>query len=129
MSSTAEKLFATEVVASVLGNLPMSTNRLPTELRKIHPIFYNLRHECTELMKDIRFDKRGTFVYSQSLDQAFSNLETAKVLPRVNPDLDKYEITLKLRKYYSSRLENKLSARQLEDAKHIAEKLAEIALE
>lgn len=129
MSSTAEKLFATEVVASVLGNLPTSTDRLPTELRKIHPIFYNLRHECTELMKDIRFDKRGTFVYSQSLDQAFSNLETAKVLPRVNPDLDKYEITPELRDYYSSRLEKKLSDRQLEDAKRIAEKLAEIALE
>lgn len=127
MSSTAEKLFATEVVASVLGNLP--TDRLPTELRKIHPIFYNLRHECAELMKDIRFDKRGTFVYSQSLDQAFSNLETAKVLPRVNPDLDKYEITSKLRDYYSSRLEKKLSDRQLKDAKRIAEKLAEIALE
>ena len=129
MSSTAEKLFATEVVASVLGNLPTSTERLPTELRKIHPIFYNLRHECTELMKDIRFDKRGTFEYSQSLDQAFSNLETAKVLPRVNPDLDKYEITLKLRDYYRSRLEKKLSARQLKDAKRIAEKLADIALE
>ena len=128
MNSTAEKLFATEVVASVLGNLPTST-RLPTELRKLHPIFYNLRHECTELMKDIRFDKRGTFVYSQSLDQAFSNLETAKVLPRVNPDLDKYEITSKLRKYYSSRLEKKLSDRQLKDAKRIAEKLADIALE
>lgn len=129
MSSTVEKLFATEVVASVLGNLPTSTDRLPTELRKIHPIFYNLRHECTELMKDIRFDKRGTFVYSQSIDQAFSNLETAKVLPRVNPDLDKYEITLKLRNYYSSRLENKLSDRQKKDAKRIAQKLAEIALE
>ena len=129
MSSTAEKLFATEVVASVLGNLPTSTDRLPTELRKIHPIFYNLRHECTELMKDIRFDKRGTFVYSQSLDQAFSNLETAKVLPKVNPDLDKYEITDKLREYYSSRLENKLSKRQIEDAKRIAQKLTEIALE
>ena len=128
MSSTAEKLFATEVVASVLSNLPLHTY-LPTELRKLHPIFYELRHECTELMKDIRFDKRGTFVYSQSLDQAFSNLETAKVLPRVNPDLDKYEITLQLRNYYSSRIENKLSARQLEDAKHIAEKLDEIALE
>lgn len=129
MNSTAEKLFATEVVASVLGNLPTSTDRLPTELRKIHPIFYNLRHECTELMKDIRFDKRGTFVYSQSLDQAFSNLETAKVLPRVNPDLDKYEIIPKLKKYYSSRIESKLSNRQLEGAKRIAQKLAEIARE
>ncbi len=129
MSSTAEKLFATEVVASVLSNLPSHTRHLPTELRKLHPIFYNLRHECTELMKDIRFDKRGTFVCSQSLDQAFSNLETAKVLPRVNPDLDKYEITPKLREYYSGRLEKKLSDRQLEDAKRIAQKLAEIALE
>jgi len=80
-------------------------------------------------MKDIRFDKRGTFVYSQSLDQAFSNLETAKVLPRVNPDLDKYDITPKLREYYRRRLEKKLSDRQLKDAKRIAEKLAEIALE
>ena len=129
MNSTVEKLFDTEVVASVLGNLPTSTERLTTELRKIHPIFYNLRHECTELMKDIRFDKRGTFVYSQSLDQAFSNLETAKVLPRVNPDLDKYDITPKLREYYRRRLEKKLSDRQLKAAKRIAEKLAEIALE
>jgi len=129
MNSTAEKLFDTVVVASVLSNLPESKKHLPTELRKLHPIFYNLRHECTELMKDIRFDKRGTFVYSQSLDQAFSNLETAKVLPKVNPDLDKYEITDKLREYYSSRLENKLSKRQIEDAKRIAEKLTEIAME
>ena len=128
MNSTAEKLFVTEVVASVLSNLPPHT-QLPTELRKLHPIFYNLRHECTELMKDIRFDKRGTFVYSQSLDQAFSNLETAKVLPRVNPDLDKYEIIPKLREYYSSCIESKLSNRQLEGAKCIAEKLAEIAPE
>jgi len=81
------------------------------------------------MMKDIRFEKRGTFVYSQSLDQAFSNLETAKVLPRVNPDLDKYEITHKLREYYRRRIEKKLSDRQFIDAKRIAEKLAEIALE
>ena len=129
MSSIAVKLFDTVVVASVLSNLPESKKHLTTELRKLHPIFYNLRHECTELMKDIRFDKRGTFVYSQSLDQAFSNLETAKVLPKVNPDLDKYEITSKLRNYYSSRLENKLSDGQKKDAKRIAQKLADIATE
>ena len=116
-----------EVIASVLCNLPKGKKYLPTELRQIHPIFYQMRHKCSNIMEEFTFDKRGTFVYSESIDQAFSNLETSKVLPRVNPDLDRYEITKKLKNYYRDRVDKKLSPIQREEITKIATELAKIA--
>ena len=127
IKTKGQSLFPTEIVASVLSNLPKGKDRLPTELRRIHPIFFMMRDQCKNIMKNIDFDKRGTFVYSHSLDQAFSNLETSKVLSRTNPNLEKFEVTEALNKYYRDRIKDKLDKEQLDEVKLIAKELSKIA--
>ena len=127
INTEGQSLFPTEIVASVLSNLPNGKSHIPTELRKIHPIFFMMRDKCKNIMKNIDFDKRGTFIYSHSLDQAFSNLETAKVLSRTNPNLENYEVTEALNKYYRDRIKDKLNPVQLEEVKLIAKELSDIA--
>ncbi len=125
--NTAQGLFPTEIVASVLPNLPPGKKHIPTELRKIHLVFFMMRSQCKNIMKAFDFDKRGTFVYSHSLDQAFSNLETSKVLSRTNPNLDNFEVTKALGKYYRERVKDKLNKEQLNEIKLIAKELSKIS--
>jgi len=122
-----QSLFPTEIVASVLSNLPKGKDHIPTELRKIHPVFFMMRNKCKNIMKNIDFDNRGTFVYSHSLDQAFSNLETSKVLSRTNPNLENFEVTEALNRYYRDRIKYKLDKVQLIEVKLIAKELSKIA--
>ncbi len=121
------KLFPTEVIASILNDLPEGKNNLPTELRKLHPIFYEMRNSCKNIMKDFSFDKRGTFVYSASVDQAFSNLETSRIISRTNPSLDTYQITPKLQDYHKSRIEHKLDETLIKEIKIASQELSKIA--
>lgn len=116
-----------EIVASVLSNISNSKKYLPTELRRIHPVFYKILKDHPELLAEFHFDQRGTFPYSSVIDEAFCNLEAARVLPKVNPDLDKYEITSRLRKYYETHIEEQINPELLEEIKKIAHELEAIA--
>jgi hypothetical protein len=127
MPKVGEKLLPTEVVASVLGNLSKDKRHLSTELRKIHPILFDMKKSCPNVLGDFMFDRRGTFPYSEEIEQAFSNLETAKVLPRVNPDLDSYEIEKALKNYYNKYVAPKLTGSQLDEVKKIAIRFDKIA--
>lgn len=128
MRKTGSKaLLSTEIVAGILSNIPEDKERLPAELRKIHPIFYELYNQGLELVKLFSFDSRGTFPYSYTLDQALSNLETARILPRPNPDNDEYFIGQNLRQYYKKRIEPRLTDTQVDEMKKLAERLSEIA--
>ena len=129
MPQAPVKLLPTEIVAGILSNVPKPNDKrhLSTELRKIHPILFRLKNSCPNTLGEIIFDHRGTFPYSEEIDQAFSNLETAKVLPRRNPDLNDYEITSKLEDYYKRYIEAKLSDEQLEEIRQIASQLETIA--
>ena len=120
MPEVAERLFPTEMVASVLSNLPQGKKHLATELRKIHPILFEMKDLCPNVLGDFMFDMRGTFPYCEEIEQAFSNLETAKVLPRVNPDLDTYEINDAVKDYYNRYVQDKLTQEQLKEVKEIA---------
>ena len=122
-----EKLLPTEIVASILSNLPGKKKKLPTELRKIHPIFFSMRNSGIGILQDFSFDNRGTFPYSSTIDQALSNLETSRVLGRTNPDLDKYVITQGLKNYYQRYIKNKLDSPRLEEVKKVARELSQIA--
>jgi len=127
MTAKDSKLYVTEIVAGILSNLPQEKSQLSTELRKIHPILLNLKDSCPNTLGDIVFDLRGTFAYSEEIEQAFSNLETAMILPRRNPELNHYEITDKLRDYFKKYVENKLNAEQSAEIKKIASKMETIA--
>ena len=125
MKRTINTLFSTDVIAAVLSELPVDKKHLPTELRRLHPIFFKMSD--LTIFNSFRFDQRGTFPYSLSVDQALSNLETAGVLPRVNPKLDRYEITSNLRKYYESNVKAKLTPRQKTEVVKVAHELSKIA--
>ncbi len=126
MPAVTEKLFPTEVIASILSNLPPRKKGISTNMRNTHQVFFDMRITCKNILSDFRFDRRGTFPYSRTIDQAFSNLETSKILSRTNPDFDRFEVTKNLKQYYEKHVEYKLSPTQLEETKKIAAKLAGI---
>ena len=126
MSEVIEKLLPTEVIASILSNLPRRKKEISTDPRKTHQVFFDMRITCKNILNDFRFDRRGTFPYSRTVDQAFSNLETSKVLSRTNPDFDKFQVTSNLKQYYKKYIQHKLSPTQLKETKEIASKLAGI---
>ena len=127
MSESGRRLFTTELVASVLSNLPRNKRHLSAELRKIHPALFRMKGSCPITLGDLVFDMRGTFPYCEDIDQAFSNLETAKVLPRTNPDLDRYEIGDALRRYYRRYVRSKLTPQQLEEVGLMVTELTRIS--
>jgi hypothetical protein len=127
---TELELYPTEIVAGVLSNISKKKKYLPTELRVIHSRFYKVLKRHPALLSEFHFDRRGTFPYSPVIDEAFCNLETAHVLPKTNPNLDRYEITEKLRTYYTNHIEdqvNQISEDLRDDIKSIAVELDEIS--
>ena len=112
-------LYPTEVVAGVLANL--SKDRIPSTKRELHTAFFYMRENCPEVLGGFRFDTRGTFPYSPTLEQATSNLATSLLLERNNPKLNVYRVTKKLRNHFKNKVRPKASERDLKEISQIAD--------
>ena len=95
------RLTPTEVVAGVFACLrAKGTEAIPNRREEIHSAFYHMRNQGLGILNDFRFDTRGMFPYSPTLQQATSNLATSLLLERRNPKLEVYGITEDLGRYY-----------------------------
>lgn len=103
-------LFPAEVVAGVLAFLAfLQVEEIPSRKKILHSAFYDMREQGLEVLSRFRFDTRGMFPYSPTLEQATSNLATSLLLERNNPRLNAYRITDKLKNHFENHVKPKTS--------------------
>lgn len=113
------ELYPTEIVAGVLVNL--KKREIPSTMKELHTAFFQMRDKCPEVLSSFKFDTRGTFPYSPTIEQAITNLATSLLLERNNPKLNVYRRTKKLENHFRQSIKPKASTEDLKEISQIAD--------
>ncbi len=113
--STSENLSPTDIIRSILiiAFKEHGIQKLPTESRIIHPIFFKLRTEGWKMLQDFPFDTHDIFPYSSTIDEAFINMQGSNDLCRRNPDLAELDIDSSLESYFNNELKDRINEEEL----------------
>lgn len=123
-----QPLFPTEVAAGALAFLAKKNKLLSSRLKDIHPIFYEMRQQGLSVLNEFRFDTRDIYPYSETLDQAMSNLLASKSIWYTGPNLNVIEIDDNLTRYFEKYVKPKLNRRQIKELQQIARALLKICV-
>jgi len=113
--STSEILSPTDIIRSILliAFKEYGIEKLPTESRILHPIFFKLRAEGWNILQDFSFDTHDIFPYSSTIDEAFINMQGSNDLCKRNPDLAELEIDSSLESYFNNELKDRIDEEEL----------------
>lgn len=126
--NTKMQLLPTDVLSGVLYYLhgAYKISKIPSRKRKMHTAFYEMRGKGVSILDSFKFDTRGMFPYSSTLDQATSNLASCLLLERNNPKLNIYLLTEQLNDYFENNVKSKASEEDIEQMSAIAEHIREV---
>ncbi len=121
--NTKMQLLPTDILSGVLYYLhdAYEIDEIPSRKRKIHTAFYQMREKGVSILDSFKFDTRGMFPYSSTLDQATSNLASCLLLERNNPKLNIYLLTEQLNDYFENNVKSKASKEDIKQMSTIAE--------
>ena len=113
-------------VVSILANLPSDVSTLTTEKPLLHTFFYNLRNKQFSLLKDIAFET-NYFPYSESIEQAFDNIEMAGLISKTNQIFQKFTLNRKaLNSFFEREIKSNLSSRQIKEIENVVRDFPEL---
>jgi hypothetical protein len=108
-------------VVSVLANLSDAIPAITTEKPVLHNVFYSNRGYS--VLKNVAFETTY-FPYSESIEQAFDNIEMSGLISKANPIFQKFTLNKKaLSSFYEREIKSKLTSKQIKEIKGIAQSL------
>jgi hypothetical protein len=101
---------------SLFVHLPKKVSAIPADTRVLHSAFFRLRDEFA-LLRDIPFENEY-FPYSRFLDYALDNLEMSKLISKVNPSLDTFNLNIEqMKRFYEQNIKNLLINQGIKESK------------
>ena len=122
----APVLSPTDIIAGIVACLfDSNVTEFPTCLLSVHKALFQLRQELGGILQHIPFDTRDIYPYSPAVDEAISNMQATDDLQRNNPQMARFKIGASAKNYFDTILAAEFSAKQKEEMKAIAKRLAE----
>jgi len=113
------------IIISLLSFFPTGKEEFPSDRRKLHTAFYELKKIEPEIFEEFVFNTDRIFPTSEELDQALGNLEFCKYLGKLNPALNNYKIHQSVKTYFNEKLSDEFP-QYLEKFKALSAKLQKL---
>lgn len=108
-------------IVSLLANLSTDVSSFTTKKPLLHQAFFKFRKQKISFFQDVPFDT-SYFPYSESIEQAFDNLEMSGLICKTNPVFQKFNLDREaLTSFYHREIETTLSDKQRKEIKKLAE--------
>jgi len=96
-----------DIIAYLLASL--KTERIPTDVNKIHSAFFKLKQHFPELFDNLTFSKGDLYPYSKELERILFRFQQSNILGTINPTFEAYIISNKSKEVIQNYYKDKYS--------------------
>ncbi|MHB8110276.1 MAG: hypothetical protein ACYDHW_09610 [Syntrophorhabdaceae bacterium] len=111
------------IIVSILANTLEDVRTIPTSKPTIHKMFFDWRTRFT-ILRNIPFEK-NYFPYSETIAQAFDNIEMSGLIGKVNPAFRDFTLNKdSLKKFFNNEIKSILRKKDLKEVEEMGKQLS-----